>query len=394
MRTALSIGSKSRSPSPDPQPGPSRQVAQNVVTETISTPFTDFLANELKHEYHKLVAMSFAVYIKDDTEAEIIDLDDITHFLGYKNEQKAVKLLLKILPETTPVPADAGDEIEFTRSGKNRAGRKKTQYLISFDQFEELLLAAQTAEGTVARKALLAVKKAVFKFIKQEQAEAHQRLEMQAAHFNVEMVKHTAEMKAVAEADKALLIKQLEDMRLTRFWLYAFKLGARRYKIGYAANVDERERQHQTTCPSGRNVHVVRVNTKYTEKLLDSVLKKHLNHVRGEEYEIEEGDRVVTTILNTIARVDEAVHTLPYDQFENLLEHVAAALRGDKLVKSKNGRVAEELLRPYRAYVSNHLVVTSDPLDRLSYADIVKGCRCSNDVPPIMTTASRSIPLI
>jgi hypothetical protein len=198
---------------------------------------------------------------------------------------------------------------------------------------------------------------------------------MQAANFNVEMIKHTAEMKAAAEAERALLVKQLEDMRLARFWLYAFKLGDRRYKIGYAANVDERERQHQTTCPTGRNVHVVRVSTKYTEKLLDSVLKKHLNHVRGEEYEIEEGDRVVMTILNTIARVEEAVHTLPYDQFDNLLEHVDAALRGDKIVKSKDGRVAQELLRPYCEYVSNHLVVTSDPLDRISYADIVKECR-------------------
>ena len=318
LRTALSIGSKSRSPSPEP--GPSTGESRNI-----DSPFTRFVLSNLDDQDHKMVAMAFAPQIQTDCDARNLDFDDFFHLLGHKTKGDAIRTLNRVFKD---------GEIVFSNPAKNSVGRPKNVYMLSVNEFEELLLAANTDDGKKWRKLVLKIKNLVVQYMKKE-------LEVQAAQFNVEMVKHTAEMKAVAEADRTLLVKQLEDMRLTRFWLYAFKLGDRRFKIGYAANVDERERQHQTTCPTGRNVHIVRVNTKYTEKLLDSVLKKHLNHVRGEEYEIEEGDRVVLTILNTIARVEEAVHTLPYDQFDNLLGHVDAALRGDKVVKSKDGRVAQ-----------------------------------------------------
>jgi prophage antirepressor-like protein len=158
----------------------------------------------LDEEYHRLVATSFAEYIKGDSDARTIDIDDVLHFFGYKNKQKAVELLQKIFPNTKPETVDIQYDNVFIRSGKNRIGRKKNTYLISFDQFEELLLAAQTPEGTTARKAVLAVKKAVFKYVKLEGVRAQQELEESMSQLAIKDEEHTAKL-ALAEREKAAL---------------------------------------------------------------------------------------------------------------------------------------------------------------------------------------------
>ncbi len=115
IKDAISRGSRS----PSPEPGPSTPAIQVVFESSPSATFADFLDGELKEEYHKLVATSFAMYIREDSDAKVINLDDVFHFMGYKQKVKAVELLLKLYPETEP------GEDEFSRSGKNRAGRKK-----------------------------------------------------------------------------------------------------------------------------------------------------------------------------------------------------------------------------------------------------------------------------
>ena len=51
------------------------------------------------------------MYIRDDSDAKLIDLDDVFHFLGYKNKQKAVELLQKSFPEVIPVSVAEGDNV-------------------------------------------------------------------------------------------------------------------------------------------------------------------------------------------------------------------------------------------------------------------------------------------
>ncbi len=179
--------------------------------------------------------------------------------------------------------------------------------MISFDQFEELLLAAQTPEGSVARKAVLAVKKAVFKFMKQERVTAQEELEEQAAKL------------ALAEQEKTSLATQLKNLRAAKSYLYAFWLFDDRYKCGITDNPEKREKQHNTSCPSGRMIHTVVIACKQSEKLLNSIMKKHGNHVRQEEYEIEGGEAKIRLILNTIARVEETLHSISFDRYEELL---------------------------------------------------------------------------
>lgn len=116
----------------------------------------------------------------------------------------------------------------FYLSGKNRSGRKKKMYLISFDQLEELLLAAQTPQGNVARKAVLAVKKAVFKYIKLEGERAQQELEESMSQLAIKDEEHTAQL-ALAEQEKAALATQLKNLREAKSYLYAFHLFDNRY---------------------------------------------------------------------------------------------------------------------------------------------------------------------
>ena len=108
IKQSLSLGSRS----PSPQPDPSGSTGGAASTSIGYTSLAKFLEKELKEAYHKLVAP----------------------FLGYKQKVKAVELLLKRFPETKPVV--------FSQTGKNKTGRKKNSYMISFDEFEEPSLPA------------------------------------------------------------------------------------------------------------------------------------------------------------------------------------------------------------------------------------------------------------
>jgi len=82
------------------------------------------------------------------------------------------------------------------------------------------------------------------------------------------------------------------------------------------------EKQHKTSCPSGRMIHTVVIACKQSEKLLDSIMKKHGSHVRQEEYAIAGGETKVRLILDTVARVEESLHSVPFDRYEGLLKAV------------------------------------------------------------------------
>ena len=264
IKDAILRGSRS----PSPEPGPSTRKIENVI-EPVSSSFSEFLDNELTEDYHKLVATSFAMLIRDDSEAKLIKLDDVFYFLSDKQKKRSnysrrfihIQNLFQLMKRL------------FPDRKKNRVGHEKLSYVIAFDQFEELLLAAQTPEGSIARKAIFEIKKAVFKFIKLEKAEAQQILEEQTAKL------------ALTEQEKTTLATQLKNLREANSYLYAFWLFDDRDKCGITDNPNKRERQHQTS-PSGRMIHTVMIARKQSNKLLDSIMKSHGNHVRQEEYEI------------------------------------------------------------------------------------------------------------
>ena len=53
------------------------------------------------------------------------------------------------------------------------------------------------------------------------------------------------------------------------------------------------------------------------------MVKAHGDHICGEEYRIPGGDERIKLILNTISRVEEALHGIPYDDFTEIMECAA-----------------------------------------------------------------------
>ena len=188
---------------------------------------------------------------------------------------------------------------------------------------------------------MLAVKKAVFRYIKLERVRNQQKLEACMTQSAIKDEQHAATL-AVAEQEKSALAIQWRNLREAKSYLYAFWLFDDRYKCGITDNPDKREKQHRKSCPSGRIVHTVVIACRQSEKLLDSIMKKHGNHVRQEEYQIEGGEVKLRMILDMIARVEESLHSLPFDRYKDLLSAVNTFL--DPLIDNPETLLDSEAL--------------------------------------------------
>ena len=98
----------------------------------------------------KLFALSFGEHICHDPDALDINFDDVYHWIGIPLKANALRLLKKEFN---------AEEYLFIRDDEKSNGRPKDIYKISFNQFEELMIAAQTVEGKRARKLVLLLKK-------------------------------------------------------------------------------------------------------------------------------------------------------------------------------------------------------------------------------------------
>lgn len=321
IKESLSLGSKS----PSSHAGPSSSTERPVLSASIGdASFSEFLETELKEDYHKLVATSFAEFIKGDTSEQNIDFDHHYQFLGYKQKVKAVELLLKRFPELKP---DV-----FSQTGKNKTGRKRNTFIISFDQYEELLLSAQTAEGDMARKAVLAIKNAVFKFIKieknrdQQQLEdqklqAQRQLQEQMTKLAIEEGKRSELEKAQSDLHNAL---QAEKERLASLkalrdnddepnqTAYLMESGVFKtyIKIGKTGEEGEkRKKELQTGNPEEITVFFERkcIDSKLVERCLHHMFRWYKR--RGEWYEIDKERaiyymRLMTDLLDGTRRIE------------------------------------------------------------------------------------------
>ena len=130
------------------------------------TPFTEFVLSRLPdEESQKLFALSFGEYLRCDPEATEIDFDDVYKWLGMERKDNALRLLKREFSD--------GEYVFLRKEGNlgTTGGRPRDVYKISFNQFEELMIAAQTAEGKKARKLVLNLKKILQDYIIAEQTE-------------------------------------------------------------------------------------------------------------------------------------------------------------------------------------------------------------------------------
>lgn len=232
-----------------------------------------------------------------------IDFESVRPWLGLQGKESAIKLLQKTLTEKEyafvdspsiekdvsdclcPREANVGNLKRTTRSATANTKIHRSIF-VSLDQFEEIAMVSQTPDGKRARRHILALKTASMKLDKNRLHNLQQ---------------------------------QLSNYRAAQFYLYAFWLFDDRYKCGITQDIEKREKQHRTSCPSGKMVHSVKVNSKYMEKVMDTVMKKKQMSVRQEEYEIAGGEEQVKTILNTFSRAEEVLINTDIEHYDKIL---------------------------------------------------------------------------
>jgi hypothetical protein len=371
--------------------GPSSATEHSLLTE--------FVLNRLQGPSKELFAISFAAQMSVDKNALVYNLADALPWLGIELLGNAVRLMTKHYKE-----GEYRVEEVFLPKDKNpKGGRPGKRYLISLDMFEDLLMLADTKQDKEARKMYKQLRDAVQDYMKMEMEatakRAQQELEARTTQLAIRDEEHAARL-AVDEQEKVALATQLKNLREARSYLYAFHLFDDRYKCGVTNNPDKREKQHRTSCPSGRMVHTVVIACKQSEKLLDSIMKRHGNHVRQEEYEIEGGEQRVRQILNTIARVEEILHSVPFERYPELLAFANGILQveerdgetvtgrpivdGSSVRKSRAARVKKKSsLNRVEQWLVNRLETRSLPPAILSKQLAEELGRFDSNAPPV-----------
>ena len=199
-------------------------------------------------------------------------------------------------------------------------GRPKDIYMISFNQFEELIIAAQTVEGRKPRKLVLLLKRILQEYMV---AELEQR---------------SGALEALRLSESAIanaLQQQLDGQRAQQQHLYMFRLFGNRFKIGIAKGVDRRIRQHSTSCPSGHLVYSVPISCKAMEKLFESTMKQQGAWIKMEEYELSLSDSQIKALVDCFARVEELLNITPLDKYSNLVALFDRSLRSRTVPSSE-----------------------------------------------------------
>ena len=187
--------------------------------------------------------------------------------------------------------------------------------------FKKLLLLSRSQQGRDYRDLIITIEGAAYDYMKIEMEKARRLIET-----------HKSELEEQKDRT-ANLAKQVEDLRLSKisFLLYAYRLFENRYKCGFTTDIEARIKQHRTSCPSGYLSHKVTVHSKALEKVMDSVLKAHGNHITQEECVFYGGDDQVRLVLYTIARVEESLHVVPFERYDVLLDTIHGIIDGVEL---------------------------------------------------------------
>ena len=343
--------------------GATCEVAETTSNGGNCTPFTDFVLSRLPdQESQKLFALSFGEHLRHDPDAVNIDFDDVYRWLGIEIKANALRLLKREL---------TAEEYLFIRDDKKSTGRPRDIYKISFNQFEELMIAAQTAEGKKARKLVLHLKRILQDYIIAEQTELKR-----AALAEQDRLRMAAIAKEAGRANALQL--QLEGLRSQQQHLYAFRLFGNRFKCGISKDMAKREGQHKTTCPSGDMVHSVPITCKAMEKVFESVMRSRGTWVRAEEYEFACSEEEIKIMFEVFARAEEVLRATPISEYRKLLGVLDSHLGRTTSVTSSHGeslrvKDAQDVdLESVKKFVSEHIEITEDLGDRLKGAEIYK----------------------
>ena len=175
---------------------------------TDDTPLTRFVLDRLEGPSKELFAMSFAAQMSVDKHAVVFDLADALPWLGIELLGNAVRLMTRHFKE-----GEYRTEEVFVPRDKNpKGGRPGKRYMISLDQFEDLLMLADTKQGKEARKMYKQLRDAVQDYMKMEMEtsarQAQEQLEEQTSKLAIEEAKRheleavQTQLQATIEAQK------------------------------------------------------------------------------------------------------------------------------------------------------------------------------------------------
>ena len=116
--------------------------------------------------------MAFALHIQSDCDARNFDVDDFFHLLGHKTKGNALRTLTTTIPQA---------EMIVVKSDKNSVVRPRDVYMISVNQFEEVMRTANTDAGKKWRKSVLKIKNVVVQYMKMEMKEQMSKLAIEEA---------------------------------------------------------------------------------------------------------------------------------------------------------------------------------------------------------------------
>ena len=337
------------------------------------TPFTDFVMSRLPNEEsQKLFALSFGEYLRRDADALEIDFDDVYRWLGIDRKDSALRLLKREFSS-----AEYASHIDVGNLG-TAGGRPRDVYKISFNQFEELMIAAQAAEGKKARKLVLHLKRILQDYIIAEETELKRAALAEQENLKIAAIAEQARQTAKEAGRANALQQQLEGLRSQQQHLYAFRLFGNRFKRGISKDMDKRELQHKTTCPSGDMVHSVPITCKAMEKVFESAMGSRGNWVRAEEYEFTCSEEEIKIMFEVFARAEEVLRATSISDYRKLLGVLDTHLGRTTSVTSlhreslriKDAQDAD--LELVKKFVSEHIEITEDLSDKLKGAEIYK----------------------
>ena len=312
----------------------SRSVSR-LLDQTVDTETGECLIDLLpKEDKIREFADAFSAYVTTPDLPQI-KFELISPWLGFKTTESAIRLFKKCFDEKEyatlePSRVESNRTKSCQRETRSSSRATSDKILVSLDQFEEVAMVSQTLDGKRARKFILALKTASMKLDK------NRLLNMQ---------------------------QQLSNYRAAQFYLYAFWLFDDRYKCGITQDIEKREKQHRTSCPSGKMVHFVKVNSKYMEKVMDTVMKKKHLSVRQEEYEIHGGEEQVKLVLNTFSRAEEVLINTDIEHYDKILTGLEQIFSGLDRIEPK----VPDAFDPLLYFVKEHIV--PDKKGRLSYRE-------------------------
>jgi len=221
----------------------------------------------------KLFANHFAQFLKygDDSNAFVIDFDDVWKWIGFSKKDKAKDLLKKYFEENIHYTIALPQARERVYGGQN-----KEIIILNVDTFKKFCLKASTKRGDEVCDYYLKMEKIFMKYLREQMVKqkiefANQKEHIKELEQNTEHERHNALKQSFKNKD-VLYLTKLKNYDEHRFIL----------KLGWSDNIDDRNRALSNNFGDSIFLNIFEVRNNIT---FESFLKRRpeIQRLRFEE---------------------------------------------------------------------------------------------------------------